>query len=308
MPFSFHLSWTLSPLKKFFWDIAASKLGTLKTFTAAGWPCIFRQRCPFPGSLKSPYLSLWYEDRDRVVLSWRNSKVRHPLDSQFIPHSPEVLTLVELHLIRDDTSTIPLVVRVLQVPSRLRFLHESSHDVMLFLSRVWSSFDYSPYLQILDSVATFVLRGPLPGYDISPEGREADFVNVLGWKGGYYVPDRCIDDGNSDKTSARSLEELMPLPLRRRPGEIAPTGRVDTTSEIPFRPKMCGVSICNNRISVSQLAFYGALTSQNLGVSHILGKRQQHQCLSASDLETKVTVSLRQGGVCKHRQTDRRIE
>lgn len=105
-----------------------------------------------------------------MTLSRRNRKVGHAFDSNLVPDGCQVMTLVDLNFIRDHPRTECFVVGVLQIPSSLGFLHESSNR--LFLDTFGQSLlvDDQPHLEILDSVAVFVLAGSLPGDDVSTQG------------------------------------------------------------------------------------------------------------------------------------------
>ena len=119
------------------------------------------------------YLALWYEDGDRMILARRDSKVCNALDPQLIPDLGQIVALVDLDFVGDDSSTEFLVKGILQIPACLGLLYESANG--LFLNALGRSLliDDQPDLEILDGVTVVVLGRSLPGDDVGSEGREA---------------------------------------------------------------------------------------------------------------------------------------
>ncbi|KAG9912408.1 eukaryotic translation initiation factor 2A, partial [Aureobasidium melanogenum] len=72
----------------------------------------------------------------------------------------QIRRLVEVHLVGDSTGTEFLVQSVLQVPASLVLLYELANDLAAGVV-----VEGAPDLEVLDSVAVFVLGRPLPGND-----------------------------------------------------------------------------------------------------------------------------------------------
>lgn len=94
-----------------------------------------------------------------MVLTRRECEICHPLHSQLIPNLGQIIALVELDFICDDSCTKPFIRRVLEVPAGLRLLDVFAYNSVLIAGR---RFHHLPDLQILDSVAIGVLGRTLP--------------------------------------------------------------------------------------------------------------------------------------------------
>lgn len=125
-----------------------------------------------------------------MSLPRRDREIRHTLHAQLIPNGRQVVALVELNLIGDDTGAVLFVGRVLQVPASLRLLDEAAHNRMLV------SIDHAPNLEILDSVTLFILGRTLPGDQVSTEWRETQLEDILGRKGSDDMSDGGVNDGD----------------------------------------------------------------------------------------------------------------
>jgi len=149
--------------------------------------------------------------------------------------------VIELNLVGDDTSTQPFVLRILQVPARLRLLDEASHHcVLVDLTTALGVLHNTPHLEVLDSVAILILGRTLPGYNVRPERRETQLVDVVGRKGGDNVAHGWIDNGDPERMLVyqRPSYQYVPVnaPLRRRPRKVSATWGISTAAEIPLRP------------------------------------------------------------------------
>lgn len=116
-----------------------------------------------------------------MILAWRNSEIRHAFYTQLVPNRCQVAALVELYLVRDHAGTIPLVVRVLEVPAGLRLLNEAAHDVLLSVTsfqRIRPTLDYPPDLEVLDRIALVVFTRSLPSDRECSQRREANLKDV----------------------------------------------------------------------------------------------------------------------------------
>lgn len=130
------------------------------------------------------YLSFRDEDGDRVILARGHGKIRDALNAQLVPDLGQIVALVDLHLVCNDSGTELLVKGVLQVPARPRLLHEFAHGALLDSFGIGLVVNHKPDLEILGSVAIFILTGSLPCDNIGAQGREAEFVGVLCRKSG----------------------------------------------------------------------------------------------------------------------------
>ena len=99
----------------------------------------------------------------------------------------------------------------MQVPARLRFLHEpANHRVIAVGSR-----DHLPDQKILYGIPFLVLGRPLPGDYEGASWREANLEDIFDWQDGYPLPTGRID--NSDAT-------IIGYPILDRRPSILPFG------------------------------------------------------------------------------------
>lgn len=110
-----------------------------------------------------------------VGRSRRKGEVRYAFDPQLVPNSLEVVALVELDLVGDETGTEFLVGRVLQVPAALRFLNKLAQR--LLGCSVRKILDGTPDLEVLGSVTVLVFGGPFQGGEEGTQRGEAQLVD-----------------------------------------------------------------------------------------------------------------------------------
>jgi hypothetical protein len=91
-----------------------------------------------------------------VILARRNGEVRYAFHTQFVPHLGQILAFVDLHFVRHNPRTEPLVERVLKVPARLRLLHEFANCFLLCFIPIGSVLDNSPDFEILKRIASLI--------------------------------------------------------------------------------------------------------------------------------------------------------
>jgi len=123
------------------------------------------------------HLALRYEDSDVPVHTRGDGKVGHALGAQFVPDGREVVAIVKLDLIRHHAGAEALVVGVLQVPARCRFLNESAKR--LLLGPLVEGFNGAPDLEILSGVSILILGRALPGAQEGASRGETEVVNGL---------------------------------------------------------------------------------------------------------------------------------
>lgn len=149
------------------------------------------------------YLSLRDEDSYIIALAGSNGKIRHPLNSQLIPHGGQVVAAIELHFIRDEASTVLFVRGVLKIPASLGLLNEAAYR--LLLDTIRDLLGGAPDLQVLGGVPILILRRSLPGAQIGTTRGKGDFEYVGDDEGGEDVADRGIN--NADAFVRRPSEE-----------------------------------------------------------------------------------------------------
>jgi hypothetical protein len=112
-----------------------------------------------------------------VVLAARSkSKVGNTLDSELVPDLDEIVTLVKLDFICNETSTVLLISCVLKVPALLLLLNKAAEG-LLVLTRDTFLYD-TPDLEVLGGISVLILGRSFPGDDESTARRETEFVDV----------------------------------------------------------------------------------------------------------------------------------
>jgi hypothetical protein len=123
------------------------------------------------------YFAFRNKNGNGVVLAARSkSKVGSTLDSKLVPDLDEIVALVELDFVGDETSTVLLIGCVLEVPALLLLLNKAAQRLLVLSSD--TILYNTPDLEVLGSISVLVLGGAFPGDDESTSGRETEFVDV----------------------------------------------------------------------------------------------------------------------------------
>lgn len=110
------------------------------------------------------------------------------------------MTLIKLNLVRHNTSAVALIRGILQVPTGLRFLDETTHHCVLAnfsLPRLCLCLNV-PHLQVFNCVAILVFRRPLPCDRVCAQWRKAQFEDIIGGEGGNDVANGRINDRDAN--------------------------------------------------------------------------------------------------------------
>jgi hypothetical protein len=89
------------------------------------------------------------------------------------------MAFVNLNFIRNHSGTEFFIESVLQVPACLILLYELANCLLFRIVSGRLGFNDSPDLQILHGITGCILGWSLPGDDVSPQGREAKFINIF---------------------------------------------------------------------------------------------------------------------------------
>jgi len=75
-------------------------------------------------------LAFGHEHGNAVVLARRDRKVGDAFDTQLVPDLGQIVALIDLDLVRHDSSAEFLVEGILEIPAGLRLLHESANGLL----------------------------------------------------------------------------------------------------------------------------------------------------------------------------------
>lgn len=153
-----------------------------------------------------------------VLEPWSQGVARSSFNSKLVPDSDQIVALVELHLVGNESRTVLLIGRILEVPVPLLLLDETSQGPLVLDSD--ALLEGAPHFEVLGGVAVLILARSLPRDEERTTRGEADLVDIDDGQCQDYLATGGVDDCDG---------------LRRGVAEEAAAGRVVAASKVSFR-------------------------------------------------------------------------